>query len=119
MIKRMVCISDVFRCIWCEKVWATKVELFQHFLIDHQDNLVASAEAESDRPSGSSKDPKLQKEIADLEKRVLGNYKVRHIAHSSIILKIAWSRGHSLVIILRRKSLVSTDTVCNDFVRQY
>ena len=83
MIKRMVCISDVFRCIWCEKVWATKVELFQHFLIDHQDNLVASAEAESDRPSGSNKDPKLQKEIADLEKRVLGNYKVRHIAHLS------------------------------------
>ena len=88
MLKRMVSISDVFRCIWCEKVWATKVELFQHFLIDHQDNLVASAEADSDRPSGSNKDPKLQKEIADLEKRVLGNYKVRHIAHLSFILKM-------------------------------
>ena len=55
----------------------TKVELFQHYLIDHQDNLIAASEVETEKP-----DPKLQKEIADLEKSVLGVvYKVISFTH--------------------------------------
>ena len=54
-------------------MFATKVELFQHFLIDHQDNLIASA---ADSDSSADGKPKLEREIADLEKSVLGNYKV-------------------------------------------
>lgn len=70
----------MYKCIWCEKVCGTKVELFQHYLIDHQDNLIASA-SESDISADGKPDPKLQREIADLEKSVLGNYKVNNFFH--------------------------------------
>ena len=70
-------------------MFATKVELFQHFLIDHQDNLIASA-ADSDLSADGK--PKLEREIADLEKSVLGNYKVS-------VLKIRRGNRDNLGII--------------------
>ncbi|XP_052286610.1 uncharacterized protein LOC127882168 isoform X2 [Dreissena polymorpha] len=54
----------VFVCNWCEKVFPSKVELFQHFLTAHQERLLAHEEYQRE---GSS----LQREIEDLEKKVL------------------------------------------------
>ena len=74
------------------------MELFQHYLIDHQDNLVAASESESSR--GGKPDPKLQKEIADLEKSVLGNYKVSIILSSGCFIFLQIGRVRLLVCVI-------------------
>lgn len=62
--------SDVFLCNWCEKVFPTKTDLFQHFLVVHQDKLLSGEEYGNRKPTEHSEI--LQKEIEDLEKKVLG-----------------------------------------------
>ncbi|KAL4220004.1 Interferon regulatory factor 2 [Mactra antiquata] len=55
----------VFLCHWCEKVFPSRVDLFQHFLVIHQDKLLSGEEYKMKRET-------LQQEIEDLEKKVLG-----------------------------------------------
>lgn len=59
------CFTDVFLCHWCEKVFPSRVDLYQHFLIVHQDKLLSGEEYKMKRET-------LQQEIEDLEKKVLG-----------------------------------------------
>lgn len=61
---------DVFLCNWCEKVFPSKVDLFQHFLIIHQDKLLSGEDYDVRKQTPHSE--KLQQEIEDLEKKVLG-----------------------------------------------
>ena len=67
-------LADVFLCSWCQRVFPSKVELFQHFLVDHQGRLLAHDEYVR---QGSN----LQREIEDLEKKVFSfptqKFKVR------------------------------------------
>ncbi|XP_060593780.1 uncharacterized protein LOC132748234 [Ruditapes philippinarum] len=63
-------ILNVFLCNWCEKVFPTKVDLFQHFLIIHQDKLLSGEEYGARKHTQPTE--KLQQEIEDLEKKVLG-----------------------------------------------
>ncbi|XP_052803640.1 uncharacterized protein LOC128233821 [Mya arenaria] len=53
----------VYLCSWCKKVFPSRVELFQHFLVEHQERLLAREEYHQE---GSN----LQREIEDLEKKV-------------------------------------------------
>ncbi|KAL3885276.1 hypothetical protein ACJMK2_025360 [Sinanodonta woodiana] len=69
----------VYLCQWCEKCFPTKLELFQHFLLLHQDMLVltqasAHVQASVSQAATESEDSKamLQREIEVLEEQVLG-----------------------------------------------
>ncbi|WAR04409.1 IRF2-like protein, partial [Mya arenaria] len=55
--------QNVYLCSWCKKVFPSRVELFQHFLVEHQERLLAREEYHQE---GSN----LQREIEDLEKKV-------------------------------------------------
>ncbi|KAK3609369.1 hypothetical protein CHS0354_036608 [Potamilus streckersoni] len=69
----------VYLCQWCEKCFPTKLELFQHFLLLHQDMLVltqASAHVQASvsqaATEGDDSKSMLQREIEVLEEQVLG-----------------------------------------------